>query len=253
MTLGRWLVLFAPSDAVIRLVLRVTRQRLTHLAALEAAGRPGYPVGHRTSVWLSSLKPGAAGADGRPVAGRVRRIRDHGGVCFAALTDHGVNLQLLLAAQTLGLSTCWTALTFSKRQVRRLAGPEERLVCALALGYGATQMVAGVTPGKGGSTWEGTLPDGRKALLPVFDTVNDAVKAYGVGRTTLYALIKQGELPDVKVCGRRVIPVEAVLNGTDDPRMEGLDFDSPAPSENAYMKRYSVANYAHRMRAGLAR
>ena len=79
-----------------------TRQRLTHLAALEAAGRPGYPVGHRTSVWLSSLKPGAAGADGRPVAGRVRRIRDHGGVCFADLTDHGVNLQLLLDAQTLG-------------------------------------------------------------------------------------------------------------------------------------------------------
>ena len=35
--------------------------------------------------------------------------------------------------------------------------------------------------------------------------------------------------------------------------MEGLDFDSSAPSENAYMKRYSVANYAHRMRAGLAR
>ena len=59
---------------------------------------------------------------------------------------------------------------------------------------------------------------------------------------------------ELKCSGRlRVIPVEAVLNGTDDPRMEGLDFDSPAPSENAYMKRYSVANYAHRMRAGLAR
>ena len=54
---------------------------------------------------------------------------------------------------------------------------------------------------------------------------------------------------ELKCSGRlRVIPVEAVLNGTDDPRMEGLDFDSPAPSENAYMKRYSVANYAHRMR-----
>ena len=51
----------------------------------------------------------------------------------------------------------------------------------------------------------------------------------------------------------RVIPGVAVLNGTADPRMEGLDFDSPAPSENRYMKRYSVANYAHRMRAGLAR
>lgn len=40
---------------------------------------------------------------------------------------------------------------------------------------------------------------------------------------------------ELKCSGRlRVIPVEAVLNGTDDPRMEGLDFDSPAPSENAY-------------------
>ena len=59
---------------------------------------------------------------------------------------------------------------------------------------------------------------------------------------------------ELKCSGRlRVIPVEAVLDGTDDPRMEGLDFDSPAPSENAYMKRYNVANYAHRMRAGLAR
>ena len=47
--------------------------------------------------------------------------------------------RLVLAAQALGLNTCWAALTFSKRQVRRLAGPEERLVCALALGYGATQ------------------------------------------------------------------------------------------------------------------
>ena len=51
---------------------------------------------------------------------------------------------------------------------------------------------------------------------------------------------------ELKCSGRlRVIPVEEVLDGTDDPRMEGLDFDSPAPSENAYMKRYSVANYAH--------
>lgn len=47
--------------------------------------------------------------------------------------------RLVLAAQALGLSTCWAALTFSKRQVRRLAGPGERLVCVLAIGYGATQ------------------------------------------------------------------------------------------------------------------
>ena len=59
---------------------------------------------------------------------------------------------------------------------------------------------------------------------------------------------------ELKCSGRlRVIPVEEVLTGANDPRMEGLDLGSPAPSENDYMKRYSVANYAHRMRAGLAR
>ena len=50
----------------------------------------------------------------------------------------------------------------------------------------------------------------------------------------------------------RVIPVEEVLR-PDDYRLEGIDLDSAAPSENAYMRRYSVENYAHRMRAGLAR
>ena len=38
-----------------------------------------------------------------------------------------------------------------------------------------------------------------------------------------------------------------------EPNAAFLDLNSPAPSENDYMKRYSVANYAHRMRAGLAR
>lgn len=50
----------------------------------------------------------------------------------------------------------------------------------------------------------------------------------------------------------RVIPVEEVLR-PDDYRLEGIDLNSAAPSENAYMRRYSVENYAHRMRAGLAR
>lgn len=50
----------------------------------------------------------------------------------------------------------------------------------------------------------------------------------------------------------RVIPIEEVLD-PDDRRLEGIDLDSAAPSENAYMRRYSVENYAHRMRAGLAR
>ena len=50
----------------------------------------------------------------------------------------------------------------------------------------------------------------------------------------------------------RVIPIEEVLD-PDDQRLEGLDFDSAAPSENDYMRRYSVQNYAYRMRTGRER
>ena len=58
---------------------------------------------------------------------------------------------------------------------------------------------------------------------------------------------------ELKCSGRlRVIPVEEVLE-PDDRRLEGLDFDSAAPSENDYMRRYSVQNYAYRMRTGRER
>jgi succinyl-CoA synthetase alpha subunit len=54
-----------------------------------------------------------------------------------------------------------------------------------AIAYG-TRMVAGVTPGKGGRTWEGTLPDGETAALPVFDTVREAVAATGATASAIY-------------------------------------------------------------------
>lgn len=50
----------------------------------------------------------------------------------------------------------------------------------------------------------------------------------------------------------RVIPIEEVLD-PDDRRLEGLDLESAAPSENDYMRRYSVQNYAYRMRTGRER
>ena len=50
----------------------------------------------------------------------------------------------------------------------------------------------------------------------------------------------------------RVIPVEEVLD-PDDRRLEGIDLDNAAPTENAYMRRYSVQNYAYRMRTGRER
>jgi succinyl-CoA synthetase alpha subunit len=43
------------------------------------------------------------------------------------------------------------------------------------IAYG-TQVVAGVTPGRGGETFEGEGPDGKKVGVPVFDTVAEAVK-----------------------------------------------------------------------------
>jgi excisionase family DNA binding protein len=46
--------------------------------------------------------------------------------------------------------------------------------------------------------------------------VNDFCRLYGIGRTGVYRLIKEGKLPSVVVAGRRVIPTdaaEALLSG----------------------------------------
>ncbi len=46
---------------------------------------------------------------------------------------------LVLLAQTLNLNTCWVALTFSKGKARYTLADGEKLLCVIALGYGATQ------------------------------------------------------------------------------------------------------------------
>lgn len=52
--------------------------------------------------------------------------------------------RLVLAAQHLGLNTCWVALTYARKRARDRInfGPGEQLVCVIAVGYG-------VTPGHG--------------------------------------------------------------------------------------------------------
>lgn len=52
--------------------------------------------------------------------------------------------RVALRAQTLGLNTCWVAMTFSKGAAKKrcTVAPGEKLVLVLALGYGATQGVA---------------------------------------------------------------------------------------------------------------
>lgn len=54
-----------------------------------------------------------------------------------------------------------------------------------ALDYG-TQMVGGVTPGKGGTSVNITLENGSEVSLPVFDTVAAAKKATGATASVIY-------------------------------------------------------------------
>lgn len=49
--------------------------------------------------------------------------------------------KLVLKAQKLGLNTCWAALTFSKKNCKPFIQKGEKLVCVIAVGYGATQGV----------------------------------------------------------------------------------------------------------------
>lgn len=46
--------------------------------------------------------------------------------------------QAVLTAQQLGLGTCWVALTFKKRFVKKLIGPGEKLALVIAVGHGTT-------------------------------------------------------------------------------------------------------------------
>ncbi len=70
--------------------------------------------------------------------------------------------------------------------VQGLTGKTGTFHTEQALGYHGTQMVAGVTPGKGGSTWSGNLPDGSTASLPVFDTVGEAKAATDANVSVVY-------------------------------------------------------------------
>lgn len=84
-----------------------SRARLDHLAALAAAGRPGYPLGRLEAVPLSAapvLSGTVAGSGPWPAAvvGRVRAVRHHGGVCFVDLVDGLAQVQLVLDAARLG-------------------------------------------------------------------------------------------------------------------------------------------------------
>ena len=74
--------------------------------------------------------------------GRFRNVRNY----MVLSATHGQKAdeeagyageQLVLRAQQLGLRTCWAALTFNKKAVRRMVPEGEDLIIVIALGYGA--------------------------------------------------------------------------------------------------------------------
>lgn len=104
--------------------------------------------------------------------------------------------KVVLFAQTLGLNTCWAALTFNKKKVKELIAPGETLCMVIALGYGETQgrerkskSIEDVVISKG------TMPDwfrkGVEAALKAPTAINQQKFAFGM---------KDGE-PAVKVKG----------------------------------------------------
>jgi len=70
--------------------------------------------------------------------------------------------------------------------VQGLTGKTGSFHTEQALAYHGTKMVAGVTPGKGGSTWSGKGADGKDVSLPVYDTVAEAKAATGANASVVY-------------------------------------------------------------------
>ena len=97
-------------------------------------------------IQLVTNEPGAFGK-GLAHYGKFRGVSNYFAICGPKGAEaeelagyYGEKLVLL--AQTLGLNTCWVALTFSKRAARFELAAGERLIIMIALGYGATQGVA---------------------------------------------------------------------------------------------------------------
>ena len=83
--------------------------------------------------------------------------------------------KIVLYAQTLGLNTCWAALTFNKRKVRELIADGDSLCMVIALGYGETQGI-GRKSKSPADVSRGDMPDwfckGLEAALKAPTAVN---------------------------------------------------------------------------------
>ncbi|NUS42106.1 MAG: bifunctional lysylphosphatidylglycerol synthetase/lysine--tRNA ligase LysX [Mycobacteriaceae bacterium] len=79
------------------------RVRLDKLERLRADGVDGYPVAYPPTHTVAGARIAPAGTRVR-ISGRLLRIRDYGGVCFAVVRDWSGDVQLLLERERLGVT-----------------------------------------------------------------------------------------------------------------------------------------------------
>ncbi|MHA3702213.1 bifunctional lysylphosphatidylglycerol synthetase/lysine--tRNA ligase LysX [Jatrophihabitans sp. YIM 134969] len=104
-------------DTAVRPVRRPTQQqqaRLDKIALLEKAGEQAYPVGVPRTASLAdvvaahgALQPGGSSGAVVSVAGRVRVVRDLGGLVFAVLTEGEQRLQVMVSKADVGDDGSW--------------------------------------------------------------------------------------------------------------------------------------------------
>jgi succinyl-CoA synthetase alpha subunit len=75
--------------------------------------------------------------------------------------------------------------TDTKLVVQGITGRDGSFHTKQMIEYG-TQVVAGVTPGKGGQKFEAVSPSGEAVMVPIFNTVAQAVAATGANTSVIY-------------------------------------------------------------------
>ena len=79
-----------------------TRHRILHAGMLKDAGLDPYPVGLPAAVPVAGLGPISGPPGPVRACGRIRALRNHGGVLFLDLTDAGTTVQAVLERQAVG-------------------------------------------------------------------------------------------------------------------------------------------------------
>ena len=110
----------------------------------------------------------------------------------------------------------------TKVLVQGITGSAGSFHAKQCIAYG-TQIVAGVTPNRGGEKFEAEGPDGKKVIVPVFDTVAEAVKQTGADTSCIFVnifggimkcdVIAEGVVAATKELGLKV-PLVVRLEGT---------------------------------------